>query len=91
MADTYHPQTLLFPTRGTDWSGSSVEAQVDPPSVTIESGFQPENREILAMYEHAPPGTVLTWPDDLKPQYRVPAAVTEPLFREAFPAQTLAP
>lgn len=90
MADTYHPQTLLFPTNGTAWSGSSIVVEPEDPEVVAESGFVPANRGIFALYEHFPPGGT-TWPDDLKPQYRVPEDVTEPVFVPTFPAQTLAP
>lgn len=92
MADTYHPQTLLFPTNGTAWTASSVEIVPDIlPSIYAESGFVPANIGIFPMYEHKAPGGDGTWPDDKKPQYRVPDEVTEPFEENTFPALTLAP
>jgi len=92
MPDTYHPQTLVFPTDGTDWAGSSVDATPLYGDVPITSGFVPANIGIFPMYEHKSPGGDGTWPDNNKPQYRVPEEVTEPFIESSgFPALTLAP
>lgn len=80
MADTYHPQFVPSITLGPNWSGSSVEAQEQLLVVVSESsGFIPATINIVVAYEHQNPGGDGSWPDNHKPQYRVPEIVTRPL------------
>ena len=99
MADTYHPQQF-FEVQSPQILETSSEVPTDSIksefyyNVTATSTFIPLHKEIISMMELYAPGSGITWPDDLKPQYRIPEFANDPepppVVQGNFSALTLA-
>jgi hypothetical protein len=106
MADTYHPQPQFNITTSYQLLNTSSEVPADsiitqPDQIYDEdlnrdqilntSTQIPMHREIVVEMELYAPGLLTSWPDNLKPQYRVPEYATEvAAVVSSFPALTVA-
>lgn len=98
MADTYHPQMITFGASQTIVSSEILAPSIKHESydnIPITSTQIPMHREIINQMELYAPGILTSWPDDRKPQYRIPTYATEvtptpPVVTTTFPALTLA-
>ena len=103
MADTYHPQQQFAVgrpdniwTTGTGQPAIEMHAYTQDMDLIIATGsFIPANQGLIVEMELYAPGGGTTWPDNLKPQYRVPSFATAPyvppFVADDFPAMLLAP
>lgn len=99
MPDTYYPQQF-FEVQSAQVTITSSEVPADS-IVAIPTYFDinlmstqiPIHQEIIAQMELYAPGSLTSWPDDNKPQNRIPIYATEvatPTVTSNFPALTLA-
>lgn len=96
MPDTYLPQQI-GQNQVTATSGVVPATSITYNSYLekeITSAFIPLNQDIVVVMELYAPGSGTSWPDDKKPQYRVPSLVTAPYVPpsvvSSFPVLTLA-
>lgn len=105
MADTYHPQQF-FERPSPQVTATSSEVPADSiipqpydrpgddglmPAIMNVSTQIPMHQEIISQMELYAPGLLTSWPDDKKPQYRIPEYATEVAPPDTgFPALTVA-